>query len=125
MTLGRLKKRAEFLSVGAANRKWVTQGVIVQALPKADTDPEQTLRLGFTVSRKVGNAVKRNRARRRLKEAARQVMGEHSSKPYDLVLIGRSGTLTRSFDDLRGDLRFSLKGLGLIQKRPTSSPPNT
>ncbi len=116
MALGRLRKRAEFLAVAATNRKWVTPGIIVQSRDAEPASPGANLRLGFTVSRKVGNAVKRNRARRRLREAAREVLGEHEDKPLDLVLIGRAGTLTRSYDELRGDLHFACKGLGIIRK---------
>jgi ribonuclease P protein component len=113
MPIGRLKKRAEFLAVNAANRKFVTHGVIVQIKPQAE---RTGLRVGYTVSRKVGNAVARNRARRRLRAAVAEILPAHSAHPCDLVLIGRTNTLTRTWDELRGDLTFAFTKLGIIPK---------
>jgi ribonuclease P protein component len=72
----------------------------------------EDIRLGFTVTRKVGNAVQRNRARRRLR-AASALMADHAAPGYDYVLIGRAGTLTRPFAELGEDLTTALKKLGL------------
>ena len=69
-------------------------GLVLQALPRDDTGPA---RLGFTVTKKIGNAVVRNRTRRRLKEAARLVLAEQPVAGVDLVLIGRAGTADRDF----------------------------
>ena len=85
--LGRLKRRAEFLRIAAQGRKFSTPGLVLQAL-QASLFGE--LRLGFTCSRKVGNAVARNRARRRLRAAAAEVMPEAAAMDYDYVLIGGS-----------------------------------
>jgi ribonuclease P protein component len=108
----RLKRRPEFLRVAATRRKWVATGLILQIRPRpageADTDDA---RVGFTVSRKVGNAVLRNRARRRLKAVADKVMTEHAQGQVDFVIIGRKNTLTRPFSALMGDLTTALKKL--------------
>ena len=112
MVIGRLKKRAEFLAVAAVNRKFVTHGLVLQVLTQKEP---AGLRLGFTVSRKVGNAVARNRARRRLRAAAAEILCDHAALPHDLVLIGRTATLTRSWDELCGDLTYALTKLGLIK----------
>lgn len=110
--LPRLKRRPEFLRVAATRRKWVTPGLILQIRPRpageADSD---AARAGFTVSRKVGDAVRRNRARRRLKAAADTVMTEHARPGFDFVIIGRKTTLTRPFAALLGDLTKALKKL--------------
>ena len=103
---GRLKRRAEFLLVAARGRKTATHGLVLQALPRDDTAPA---RLGFTVTKKIGNAVLRNRARRRLKEAARLELREHPLTGVDLVLIGRDHTRGRDFLALRDDLRRALR----------------
>jgi len=102
----RLKRRAEFLKVARVGRKWAAPGLVLQAFDRGAGDEE--IRAGFTVSRKVGNAVVRNRARRRLKAAAEKVLGDHGLAGHDYVLIGRQGTLTRSFPDLVADLRKAL-----------------
>jgi len=68
-------------------------------------------RVGFTASRKVGTAVARNRARRRLRAAVARVMPAHAAPGHDYVLIARAGTLSRPFRDLVGDLETALRRL--------------
>ncbi|HYB09725.1 MAG TPA: ribonuclease P protein component [Alphaproteobacteria bacterium] len=115
--LGRLKRRPEFLRVAAGRRKWVAPGLILQAYKRSDADPAVEpaglIRLGLTASRKVGNAVARNRARRRLREAARRLLPGGAKPGYDLVVIARGETLRRSFADLVDDLATALRRLGV------------
>ena len=108
--LGRLKLRAEFLRVAAKGRKAPTHGVVLQALPREDNAPA---RLGFTVTKKVGNAVIRNRTRRRLKEAARLLLKAHPVIGFDLVFIGRDHTRGREFPALQDDIWRALKKAGV------------
>ena len=107
---GRLKRRAEFLRAAASGRKAAVGGVVLQALARPDTEPA---RLGFTVTRKVGNAVVRNRTRRRLKEAARLVLTQRPLTSVDLVLIGRDSTRKRDFMVLQDDIRRALDRTGV------------
>jgi ribonuclease P protein component len=107
----RLKKRREFLAVADARVKWSTPGLVLQARPvAAEAVPEQpgSVGVGFTVSKKVGNAVARNRARRRLRAAAALVMPRAAKPGTDYVLIGRRETIDRPFRDLVADLETSL-----------------
>jgi len=108
---GRLKRRAEFLRVAASGKKAAVGGVVLQALRRADDGPA---RLGFTVTRKVGNAVVRNRTRRRLKEAARLLLRECPVRGADLVLIGRDSTRGRNFQTLQADIKRALDRNGVI-----------
>lgn len=108
---GRLTRRAEFLRVAAKGRKAAMPGVVLQALKRDDNAPA---RLGFTVTKKVGNAVIRNRTRRRLKEAARLELRERPMAGAELVLIGRDATRKRDFADLREDLRRALAKTGVL-----------
>ncbi len=84
-------------------------GLVLQALLREDQGPA---RLGFTVTRKIGNAVTRNRTRRRLKEAARLVLDGSEVTGFDLVLIGREATRRRRFADLQEDVRRALAKAG-------------
>ncbi len=107
----RLKRRADFLRLAASGRKAPTPGVVLQAAARGDNGPA---RVGFTVTRKVGNAVIRNRTRRRLKEVARLLLREQPLSGVDLVLIGRDKTRDRPFEALREDLRRALARVGLL-----------
>ena len=107
----RLTRRAEFLRVAGKGRKAVAPGLVLQALKRHDNRPT---RLGFTVTKKVGIAVIRNRIRRRLKEAARLELQEHPVAGADLVLIGRETTRERDFAALRQDLRRTLAKTGIL-----------
>ncbi len=111
--LARLKTRPQFLKVAASRRKWVTPGLILQARRRPPPDEQDAgdapIRVGFTVSRKVGNAVRRNRARRRLRAAAAEVLGERGRPGHDYVIVGRQGTLTRPYPELLSDLRQALE----------------
>jgi ribonuclease P protein component len=109
--LARLKRRAEFLRVAGAKGKWVAPGLILQAAPRIAQDGEP--RIGYTASRKVGIAVVRNRARRRLRAAVAAMMPLHAAPGYDYVLIARAATARRPYAELVGDLETGLKRLGL------------
>ena len=105
----RLKRRREFLRVASRGKRAGRDGLVLQALPA----PGQPLRVGFTVTKKVGNSVVRNRAKRRLREAARIVFDGPAPQGWDLVLIGRDSTPRRKFALLLGDLRSALGKLGV------------
>ena len=118
--VARLKRRPEFLRVAGGRQKWVAPGLILQALKQDDSELSTggiaPARVGFTASAKVGNAVVRNRARRRLRAAAASVLPLHAKPAHDYVLIARAGTLQRRFTDLVADLEAGLKRLGLYRE---------
>ncbi|OEJ69247.1 ribonuclease P protein component [Magnetovibrio blakemorei] len=113
----RLKKRPEFLRVAATRKKWAAPGFILQVKSHpANAHAARTdgfLRVGFTVSKKVGNSVERNRAKRRLRALAAEILPEHAAAGFDLVLIGRRATLTRPYAQLVDDLLKALKKMGI------------
>ncbi len=113
-----LRNRSDFLAAARARRQG-TKAMMVQARKRRldENVPPDAVRVGFTCSKKVGNAVARNRAKRRLREVARLILPLHGKPGWDYVLIGRaSATATRPFDLLQDDLRYAL------QKMHTDKP---
>ena len=104
-----LTERADFLAAARAGRAG-TPGFLLQARKRAETEADPAaMRVGFTCSKKVGNAVARNRAKRRLREIARAVMPDAGRPGWDYVLIGRADvTATRPFPELLADLRQAM-----------------
>jgi ribonuclease P protein component len=97
-----LRQRSDFVAVAAAGNKTATPGFMLQARTRDDDGPA---RIGFTVSKKVGSAVERNRVRRRLKEASYRIAEAYARPGYDYVLVGRRDALTAPFARLVEDLQ--------------------
>ncbi|HEX3863900.1 MAG TPA: ribonuclease P protein component [Stellaceae bacterium] len=116
--LVRLKTRADFLRIAAERRRAARPGVVLQAAPQPPDGGNNGARVGFTASRKVGNAVIRNRAKRRLRAAATEVLGRKGHVATDYVLIARAGTATRSYAELLGDLEGALAQVDQHGMRP-------
>jgi len=105
-----LKTRADFLRVAATRRRAVTPGLILQAARQPEgLSGAPSTRVGFTASRKVGNAVTRNRAKRRLRGAAAAILSRAARPGTDYVLIARATTVDRPFDALIADLETALR----------------
>ena len=105
----RLKKRSEFLTA-ARGARLSRRGFVLQAI-RREPDDEHPARVGFTVTKKVGNAVVRNRIKRRLRELARLHGPEHLHNGWDYVLIGRSGALHLPFDAMVADFRGCVRDI--------------
>jgi len=96
-------------------------GASVPAAPVPS--PEKTdLRVGFTCSKKVGNSVARNRAKRRLRAAAAELLPSLAQPGFDYVLIGRQETLRRPYGLLLQDLRTALKRVGALRDPAGAEP---
>ncbi len=108
--LTRLKRRPEYLRVAGSGLKAAAPGLVLQALKRNDGAPA---RVGFTASRRVGGAVERNRAKRRLRAVAEEVLASHGRPGCDYVLIARQATVTRPYGALSRDLSGALKRLDL------------
>ncbi len=108
MHVERLKKRREFLAVAASGQKAVARGLVLQYMRNPSLDAE-TLRVGFTVTKKVGNAVVRNRVRRRLREAFRLHGLASARAGHDYVVIGRAAALDCPFERLVEDVKYALR----------------
>ena len=109
----RLTRRADFLAAAAGGRV-STPAFTLQIRDRADAGPA---RFGFTVSRKVGTAVERNRVRRRLKATVRLMDPTCAKGGHDYVMVGRRTALTHPFSSLAADLDRALKR-GSLRRAP-------
>ncbi len=103
----RLKRRQDFVAAAKALYS-AMPGMVVQARDRQDTAAP---RVGFTATKKLGNAVVRNRLKRRLREIARLGLRGQAKAGFDYVLIARAPTWTRGFAELQKDLNSALKRL--------------
>jgi ribonuclease P protein component len=106
-----LKKRVEFLWV-RDGRRWSTPSCVLEARSRADRPNGKPVageaRFGFTVTKKIGGAVVRNRVRRRLRALTAGLDPTQVQPCFDYVLIARSGAISRTFPDLKADLQQAL-----------------
>jgi ribonuclease P protein component len=103
LNVNTLKKRKDFQRISARCQKYLMPAFILQV---AD-NPEPTsdsVRIGYTASRRVGGAVQRNRAKRRLRELVRQTFPEQADSRFDYVLIAKTTCISRNFEKLRNEL---------------------
>lgn len=120
MQLIRLTKRREFVRLAKEGRKAVASGLILQvAKTPADAQKDDIARIGFTVSGKVGNAVVRNRVRRRLKALAAELFPLCAIPGFDYVIIGRHAALKRPFSGIAKDLKYTLHKTGTFHEEDT------
>jgi len=106
----RLTRRAEFQRVTRARKSAAAPGLVLQACPRPG-GASIAARVGLTASRKVGNAVRRNRARRRLRAVALAIIPDHAKPGYDYVMIARQGTADRVYSALVEDLESAMRRL--------------
>lgn len=111
----RLKKRSEFLACAQAPSH-AKGAVVVQARHRGDEDP--TVRVGVTATKRIGGAVERNRAKRRMREAARLLLPQFGAPGVDYVLIARGGTISRPWDRLLDDVKTALIRLAADRAAP-------
>lgn len=118
MPVPRLKKRASFLAVAATKKVIRTPTMHVQLKERlANEDPGVMLRVGFTATKRIGNAVTRNRARRRLSALVNQAAPTLKfSRPLDLVFIATTATATTPFSALVHDFFHALGHFNLLEK---------
>ncbi len=112
----RLTQRSDFVHAATHGHKWATPGLVLQCVKTRRLNPTDVkrkknhmgFRIGFTATRRIGGAVVRNKAKRRLREVAARVMPERARAGYDYVLIARTSTAQRTFQNLIEDLTKAL-----------------
>ncbi|MDE1900229.1 MAG: ribonuclease P protein component [Alphaproteobacteria bacterium] len=107
-----LRQRALFLAVAATGKKWVAPSFVLQIGPTSGD--ASMVRFGLTATKKIGNAVTRNRARRRLRALAAELLP--NAIPGDYVLIARDTTPTATFDAMRQDMIKGMKRMKIWQE---------
>jgi ribonuclease P protein component len=110
-----ITKRADFLSANRGKR-FATSGFVLLVHDRKDDDP--AIRLGITITKKVGNAVIRNRMRRRFRSLMREMLDENGKAGADHILIGRSSGIEMDFDRLRSDMQRGLNKLCIQNRSP-------
>ena len=116
LKIERLKKRPDFLA--CAQSPYCARGaVLIQARLR---DAEPVVRAGFTATKRIGGAVERNRAKRRLREAARLLLPELASPGFDYVFVARGGVTTRPWPRLLDDVKSALIRLAADRDRPAT-----
>ncbi len=112
----RLKKRPDFMA--CAKAAYCARGaVLIQARAR---DAVPIVRAGFTATKRIGGAVERNRAKRRLREAARLLLPAHATPGFDYVFIARGGVTSRPWPRLLDDVKSALIRLAADRDRPAS-----
>jgi ribonuclease P protein component len=112
VTISVLKRRKDFLAAASSGFKLAKPALVVQSRMRTDAEISPTaIRIGFTATKMLGNAVVRNRVKRRLRAAAIQLVPTHGIAGCDYVFIGRQGAYRGAFDDLIRDMKHALKRL--------------
>jgi ribonuclease P protein component len=114
----RLKKRSQFLAMRSGARLGARAFMLeMRERPLGETDDEAP-RFGFTVTKKTGNSVVRNRIRRRLREAARLAAQGHARPGHDYVLVGKVAALNERFSSIVAEIARGLDQTGNIKANP-------
>jgi ribonuclease P protein component len=122
LAIERMRKRPQFLACAQAP-SCARGAVVVQA--RARDDGSDIVHAGFTATRRVGGAVVRNRAKRRLREAARLLLPDHARPGFDYVFIARGGAPARPWPRLLDDVKSALIRLAPDNDRRAPAPPSS
>lgn len=99
-----IKKRVDFINVSKKGKKKFTKGFILQQYKRDLSSKENTARIGFTITKKIGGAVIRNKIKRRFRSIIKEVVNNHLKKNYDYVIVANKKSLAMNYQDLKNDV---------------------
>ena len=99
-----IKKRIDFVKISKKGKRFFTQGFILQKYKRDFSSKENTARVGFTITKKIGNAVVRNKIKRRFRAIIKEVLNNYLKKNYDYVIIANKKSLVMNYKELRIDV---------------------
>ena len=111
-----IKKRADFVNLSKKGVSSPQEGLVLQSISKMDESNEDLIRFGVTATKKIGNAVIRNRCKRKLRALAKEVLIKCAKENSEYVLIARKTTYNRNMNLLKVDLINALKEVKLIKQ---------
>lgn len=117
----RLKRRPQFLAVAASGKRVSAPSFTLQAAPRPEAEPAEAIGIGLTATRRLGGAVVRNRARRRLRAAVARTAA-CAAPGFDYVLIARAEAVRQRFAELERDLCAAFRRVDKAAPRPTRGP---
>jgi len=124
-----IKKRSDFVEISKSGNSIAAKGVVVVAMKRKEassllSDNKDIIRVGYTVTKKVGNAVIRNKIKRRFRAIANSLMQELAMNGYDYIFIARYHSANRTFSSLEKDITYALHSLRKnYDKEKTNSKP--
>ena len=104
IVLKTIKKRIDFVKVSKKGKKFFTQGFILQKYKRDFSSKENTARVGFTITKKIGNAVVRNKIKRRFRAIIKEILNNYLKKNYDYVIIANKKSLVMNYKELKNDV---------------------
>lgn len=113
-----IQSRSDFLAANKG-RRFATKGFVLLVHDRKDND--ESMRLGITVTKKIGNAVVRNGMKRRLRSLAREFLADGGKAGADHILIGRIGGIDREYALMRQDMILALSKVGKVSSQPKNS----
>jgi len=99
-----IKKKIDFVKVSKKGKKFFTQGFILQKYKRDFSSKENTARVGFTITKKIGNAVVRNKIKRRFRAIIKEVLNNYLKKNYDYVIVANKKSLVMDYKELKKDV---------------------
>ncbi len=101
-----IKKRIDFIKISKKGKKIFTKGFILQKYKRKIDDKIENniVRIGFTVTKKIGNAVVRNKVKRRFRAITKELLNNYLKKNYDYIIIAKKNSITMDYKELKNDL---------------------